>query len=58
MRKIFSSLESTAIVDEIFVVTSVPFFIQDFTFLSCGLDNFTFKVLYLALLYWYYIKTK
>ena len=41
-----------------FEVTSTPFFIPNFNLLSCELDNFTFKVLYWVILYWYYIKTK
>ena len=55
--KKFSSLESPATFDESFEVTSVPFFIPDFTLLSCELDKFTFKVLYWVGLYWY-IKQK
>ena len=43
---LFSSLESPTTFDEIFKVTSVPFFIPDFNLLSWELDNFTFKVLY------------
>ena len=31
-------------------VTSAPFFIPDFNLLSCELDHFTFKVLYLVTL--------
>ena len=42
--KLFSLLESPTIFDEIFKVTSVPFFIPDFNSLSCKLDNFMFKV--------------
>ena len=45
-RKFFSSLKSPVTFDEIFKVTSVPFFIPDFNLLSFELDNFTFKVLY------------
>ena len=40
------SLESPAIFDEFFKVTSVQLFIPDFNLLSCELDNLTFKVLY------------
>ena len=57
-RKLFPSLESPTAFDEVFKVTSVPFFIPDFTLLSCELDNYTFKVLYWVILHWYYIKTK
>ena len=45
MKKIFSSLESSTTFDEIFKVTSVPFFIPDFNLLSRKLHNFTLKVL-------------
>ena len=45
-EKLFSSTESQTTFDEIFKVTSVPFFIPNFNLLSCELDNFTFKVLY------------
>ena len=37
--------------EERFKVTSVPLFIHDFILLSCDLDNFAFKVLYLVILY-------
>ena len=37
---------------------SVPFFIPDFNLLSCELDNFTFNMLYLAILHECYIKEK
>ena len=43
---------------ESYKVTWVPFFIPDFNFSSCKLDNFTFKVLYWVIVYWYYIKWK
>ena len=56
--KLFSSLESPITFEEIFKVTSVPFFIPDFNLLSYKLDNFTFKVLDSVILYWYYIRTK
>ena len=49
--KLFSSLESPTILDEIFKVTSVPFFIADFNLLDWELDNLTFKVLYWVILY-------
>ena len=49
--KLFSSLESPTTFDEIFKVTSVPFFIHDFDLLSCELDNFTFKRIYWVYLY-------
>ena len=42
--KLFSLLESPTVFDEVFKVTSVPFFVPDFNLLSCKLDNFTFKV--------------
>ena len=45
-RKLFSSLESTKILDEKFKVTSVPFFITDFNLLSCKLHNFYINMLY------------
>ena len=51
--KLFSSLESPTTFDEIFKVTSVPFFDLDFNWLSCELDNFTFEVLYWVIFYWY-----
>ena len=44
--KLFSSLELPTTVDEIFKVTSIPFFIPNFYLSSCKLDNFTFKVLH------------
>ena len=44
--RLFSSLESPTIFEEIFKVTSVPHFIPYFNFLSRELDNSTFKVLY------------
>ena len=37
--------------DEIFKVTSVPFFIPEFNLISCTLDNFTLKALYQIILY-------
>ena len=56
--KLFSSLELPKTFNESFKVTSVPFFILDFSLLSCELERFTFKVLYCVNLYRYYIKTK
>ena len=44
--------------DKRFKVAWVPLFIPDFKFLSCKLDNFTFKVLYWVILDWYYTKMK
>ena len=44
--------------DKRFKVAWVPLFIPDFKFLSCKLDNFTFKVLYWVILDWYYTKIK
>ena len=49
-RKVFSKLESPTTFDEIFRITSAPFFILDFDLLSCELDNFTFKMLYRIIL--------
>ena len=49
--KLFSYLESPTTFDEIFKVTSVPFFIPDYNLLSCELKIFTFKVLYCVILY-------
>ena len=46
-----SSLELSITFDERFEVTSVPIFIVDFNLLSCRLDNFSFQVLYLVILY-------
>ena len=56
--KLVSSLELSIKFYERFKVTLVLFFffIADFNLLSCELDHFTFKVLYLVILY--YIKTK
>ena len=51
VKKLVSSLESPITFDERFKVTSVPIFVPDFSLLSCELDNFTFKVLYLVPLY-------
>ena len=45
-------------IDERFKVTSVSFFIPDFNLLNWELDNFTLKLLYWVILYWYYIKAK
>ena len=45
-EKLVSSLESTTLFDQRFKVTAVPFFIPDFDFLSCELDNFKFTLLY------------
>ena len=45
-EKLFSSLESPTVFEEIFKITSVPFFIPNFNLLSHELDSFTFKVLY------------
>ena len=50
-RKLFSSLELPATYDEIFKVTLVPLFIPDFNSLSCELDNFMFKMLYIEPFY-------
>ena len=47
-RKLFSSLVSPTTFDEIFRVTSVPFFIPDFNLLGCELDNFMFKSVILS----------
>ena len=41
-RKLFPSLESVAVFNESFYVTSVPFSNLDFNLLSCEWDNFTF----------------
>ena len=41
-EKLVSSLELPTTFDERFKVTLVPFFIPEFTLLSCELDNFTF----------------
>ena len=46
MWKLFASLQSPTTLDEIFKVTSVPFFIPDFNLSSCEVDNITFKILY------------
>ena len=56
--KLVPSLESLITFDQIFQVTSASGFILDFNLLICGLDNFTFKVSYWVILYWYYIKVK
>ena len=50
-RKLFSLLELPTRFDEIFRVTSAPFFSPDFNLLNCELDNFMFKVLYWVILY-------
>ena len=55
--KLFPLLESPQIFDGIFKVTSLLLFIPDFNLLSCKLENFTFKVLYWEILYWYYVRT-
>ena len=44
-EKLVSSLELSMKFYERFKVILVTFFIADFNFLSCELDNFTFKVL-------------
>ena len=38
--------------------TTRPLFIPNYNWLSCELDNFTFTLLYWAILYWYYINCK
>ena len=49
--KNISSLEFPIKFDERFKVASVPFFIPNFSFLSCELDSFTFKVWYWVVLH-------
>ena len=49
--KLVTLLELPATFDERFEVTSVPFLIPDFNLLSFELENITFKVLYLVVLY-------
>ena len=56
--KLLSSLKPSATFNESFKVTAAPFFVLDFNWLSCELDNFRFKMLYLVILYQYYIKTE
>ena len=56
--KLFESLESPTIFDENFQVNSVSISVYSFNLLSYGLHNFTFKVLYWVIVYWYYIKVK
>ena len=56
--KLFSSLEWLTTFGESFKVISVPFFIPNFNLLSWEIDNYTFKVLYWVILYWYYTKVK
>ena len=48
--KLISLLEFPIKFDERFKVASVPFFIPNFSFLSCELDSFTFKVWYWVVL--------
>ena len=57
-RKLFSSLESPTIFYGIFKVVSESFFLAGFNLSNCKLGNFTFKVLYWIILYWYYVKRK
>ena len=57
MQKIIFIIRMPTTFDEIFKVTLVLFFIPDFNWLSYKLDNFTFKVIYWVILYWYYMKT-
>ena len=56
--KLVSLVESSITFDERFQVTLVPFFNPEFNLLSYELNNFTFKVLHLVILYRYYFKTK
>ena len=56
--KLYLLLDLRITFDKRFKVTSIPFYVPDFKLLSCELDNVTFKVLYWAILYWYYIKRK
>ena len=49
--KLFSLLVSPKTFDEIFKVTSVPYFIPNFNLLSYELGHFTLKVLYRVILY-------
>ena len=44
--KLASSLKSPIPYDEIFKVTSIPFFIPDFNLLNFELDKCTFKLIY------------
>ena len=44
--KLLSSLESPTTFGVSLKVTSIPFCILDFNFLTCELETFTFKVLY------------
>ena len=53
--KLVYSLKSPIKFDKTLKVTSVPFFIPYFNLLSCELENFTFKVWYWVILYWYYV---
>ena len=57
-EKLFESLELPIIFYERFKVTWLPFLIPDFNLLSWKLDNFSFRVLYWVILFWYYIKAK
>ena len=56
--KLYSSLELPIIFDERFKVTSVPFFILDFSLLIYEWGNFIFKVLHWVILQWCYIQAK
>ena len=57
-EKLFESLELQIIFYERFKVTWIPFLIPDFNLSSWKLDNFSFRVLYWVILFWYYIKAK
>ena len=49
--KLVLSLELLTTFDKRFNVTSVPFYIPNFSLLSCKLDNLTFEVLYWVISY-------
>ena len=57
-RRSVWSLDSATTFYKRFKVAWVPFFILDFNLLSCELDNSIFKVLYLVILCWCFIKAK
>ena len=56
--KLFSPKGWPMTFEQIFKVTLVPFFIPCFNLLINELNNFTFKVRYSVIFYWYYVSTK
>ena len=50
----FQNYQSYLIFEDNLKITSVLFFIADFNLLSCEFDSLTFKLLYWAIIKWYF----